>query len=94
MSAGVALADHDGLRRALQELAGRCFLGAVDGGDCIELVFADAGPGHCNLVTIHTSGLYAGVVAFGGVVEPEAYVDETRDWFAEMHAAAEERHAR
>lgn len=88
---GIMIANHEVMRRRLEELAGRRFLGAVDGGDCLELVFADAGPGRCNLVSIFTAGAHAGVVAFGGVVEPEAYADPARDWLAEAAAAEEHR---
>ena len=76
------LDDFEGLRDCFAELEGRRFLGVVDGGDGVELVFEDAGPDACNLVTVHHAGPYVGIVAFGGVCEPEGYVDPTCDWFA------------
>jgi len=65
--------DVAALDRALRVVAGRRFLGPVDGGDCVELVF-EADP-RGNLVTIFHTGRRAGSVAFGGVASPEEYVE-------------------
>lgn len=77
---GVALGDHAAMERELRALAGRRFLGTVDGDDCLELVFEDLGAGYPNLVSIFTRGRRAGVVAFGGVSDPELYVRQDGTW--------------
>jgi hypothetical protein len=57
--------DRAGLLRLFWRLSGRTLVGAVDGGDCVELVFDPNETG--NLVTIFTDGRRRGLVAFGGV---------------------------
>ena len=58
--------DRPGLLRLFRHLAGRRLVGAVDGIDCVELVFEpDEHDG--NLVTIFTEGRERGWVAFGFV---------------------------
>jgi hypothetical protein len=59
--------NQAGLLHLFRHLAGRRLLGAVDGGDCVELVFEPAEPGDGNLVSIFTQGYWTGHVAFGFV---------------------------
>jgi hypothetical protein len=59
--------DHRGLLRLFRQVAGRKFVGPVDGINCVELVFEDADDRGGNLVSIFTEGLYRGQVAFGFV---------------------------
>ena len=66
--------DTDGLVRLFRELAGRTFLGPVDGFGCVELVFDDRDGKGGNLVTIFTEGRERGRVAFGFVSSPAEYV--------------------
>jgi hypothetical protein len=66
--------DTDGLIRLFTELAGRTFLGPVDGFGCVELVFDDLDEKGGNLVTIFTEGHERGRVAFGFVSSPTEYV--------------------
>jgi hypothetical protein len=62
------VSDVDGLVRLLREVAGRRFVGPVDGYGCVELVFDDAGGGESgNLLTIFTEGEWRGLVALGFV---------------------------
>jgi hypothetical protein len=64
--------DPAGVARLFQVLAGRRLLGALDCGDCCELVFESDG---CNLVTIYGSaGRFTGQVLLGAVLGPEEYV--------------------
>ena len=79
----VGVLDHAGLVEIFGRLSGRRFVGVIDCGDCVELVFEDAGPGG-NLVTVFTdAGRHTGRVALGGVSEAEAYVAEWREWLDE-----------
>lgn len=79
----VGVLDHRGLVNLFGQLCGRRFLGVVDCGDCVELVFDDALPGG-NLVTIFTdSGRDTGLVALGGVAKPEAYIAGWQEWLEE-----------
>jgi hypothetical protein len=66
--------DTDSLVRLFSELAGRTFLGPVDGFGCVELVFDDRDDKGGNLVTIFTEGRERGRVAFGFVSNPVDYV--------------------
>jgi hypothetical protein len=66
--------DTDGLIRLFTELAGRTFLGPVDGFGCVELVFDDRDEQGGNLVTIFTESHERGRVAFGFVSDPAEYV--------------------
>jgi len=70
MSFHTTVLDHDGLIRLFEQLAGRRFLGPVDGGGCVELVFESDPDRKGNLVTIFTEeGRYRGQVAFGFVAD-------------------------
>jgi hypothetical protein len=72
---GLRLVDPnaEALLRALDQVAGRCFLGAVIGGDDgIELVFS--GEQGENLLTIYVGGPRVGQVVLGGVADPAGYV--------------------
>jgi hypothetical protein len=70
--------DVDGLVRLLDEVEGRPFLGAVYGGDCLELVFGGEGGG--NLLSVYLAGRRAGTVVLGGVAEPESYARSCKRW--------------
>jgi hypothetical protein len=72
--------DVEALFRALDRVEGRRFLGAVDGGGCVELVFE--GEHGRNLISIYVAGgdYYRGRVAFGGVADPKDYVRSYADW--------------
>ena len=59
-------------------LQGRRLLGVVDCNDCLEVVFEESDAAG-NLVTLYTDGRRAGLVAFGFVCDPAAYVDEWRE---------------
>jgi hypothetical protein len=71
--------DREGLSAIFDYLSGRTLLGAVDCGDCVELVFTldDAGQG-ANLVTVFTDDRWRGSVALGGVAHPADYVRAVR----------------
>lgn len=76
----VGCLDHAGLVALFGRLAGRRFIGVVDCGDCVELVFSDEGRGP-NLVTVFTdSGRRTGRVALGGVADAADYVRGWREW--------------
>jgi hypothetical protein len=64
---------REGLLRLFASLAGRTFLGAVDGMDCVELVFSDPDERGGNLVSIFTDGRDRGRIAHGFVADPEGY---------------------
>ena len=79
----VGVLDHAGMLDLLGRLSGRRLLGVVDCGDCIEVVFDDA-PQAGNLVTLYTnSGSRTGLVAFGFVSDPDAYVADWHRWLEE-----------
>jgi hypothetical protein len=64
--------DPAGMARLFQTLVGRRLLGAVDCGDCVELVFEESSR---NLMTIYgDAGRYTGRVVLGAVADPEGYV--------------------
>ena len=58
-----------GLLRLFRSLGGRTLVGAVDGRDCVELVFDDSDDIGGNLVSIFTDGRRRGQVAFGFVCQ-------------------------
>jgi hypothetical protein len=61
------------------KVAGRRFLGVVNCGDCLELVFEEAA-GAGNLVTLFTdAGPRTGLVAFGFVCDAAEYVQGWRE---------------
>ena len=70
--------DVNALVRALDAVEGRRFLGAVYGGDCLELVFEGERGG--NLVSIYVEGRRAGAVALGGVAGPAGYARSCSRW--------------
>jgi hypothetical protein len=75
----VGVLDGPGLARLFRQLAGRRLLGVIDTGDVLELVFDDE-EGAGNLVSIYyDAARYTGLVALGGVQEPEAYVADWRE---------------
>lgn len=59
--------DREGLLRLFQRVAGRRLIGAVDGFDCVELVFEDPDSAGQNLVTIYTDQHERGQVLLGFV---------------------------
>ncbi len=62
--------DHRGLLRVFASMAGRRFIGVVDGGDnCIELVFDNPENTNGNLITIYTGGVHKGAVLHGFVCQ-------------------------
>lgn len=86
MRVNVGVLDHGGLIELFGCLEGRKLLGAVDCGDCVELVFDDLEPGEnfANLISIYTdAGRHTGRVALGGVEDPRGYVAEHRQWLEE-----------
>lgn len=67
--------DREGLAAIFDYLAGRTLLGALDCGDCVELVFTLNRDGEgANLVTVFTDDRWRGQVALGGVAHPADYV--------------------
>jgi hypothetical protein len=70
--------DTASLYRALDQVEGRRFLGAVAGGHCLELVFDGEHGG--NLVSIYVDGPFAGTVVLGSVAAPEAYARSYSCW--------------
>jgi hypothetical protein len=58
--------DRPGLLWLFRYLAGRRLIGAVDGFECVELVFEYDEDHAGNLVSIFTDGPRRGLVAFGG----------------------------
>jgi hypothetical protein len=69
----MAVLDKEVLLVALNGAGGRRFLGAVDGGDAVELVFENVRR-HPNLVSIYTDCRRAGAVEVGGVADAAEYV--------------------
>lgn len=63
----IGVLDRRGLVDVFNANAGRRFVGAIDCGDCLELVFEDRGEAGGNLVTIFTAGRRRGLVAQGFV---------------------------
>jgi len=62
--------DHRGLLRVFASMAGRRFIGVVDGGDnCIEPVFDNPRNTNGNLITIYTGGVHKGAVFHGYVCQ-------------------------
>ena len=58
--------DHRGLLRVFASMAGRRFIGVVDGGDnCIELVFDNPRNTNGNLITIYTGTRPCGQMSTG-----------------------------
>jgi hypothetical protein len=71
--------DREGLAAIFDYLACRILLGAIDCGDCLELVFSlDGDVRGANLVTVYTEGRARGYVSLGGVAEPLEYVRAAR----------------
>lgn len=70
--------DLAALYRALDQVEGRRFLGAVAGGECVELVFE--GEHGDNLVCVYVEGRQAGTTVLGGVATPEAYAAACPRW--------------
>ena len=70
--------DPVALLRALDQVEGRLFLGAVVSGQCVELVFGGDGGG--NLVSIYVEGRYAGSTVLGSVATPELYARSCSRW--------------
>lgn len=79
MSIGVL--DHGGMLDLFGRLQGRRLLGVVDCNDCLELVFEESDASG-NLVTLFTNGRRGGIVAFGFVCDPAAYVRGWEEWLA------------
>lgn len=73
--------DLDGLVALFRQVAGRKFIGPVDGYDCLELVFEDPDDRGGNLVSIYTEGRYRGNVFLGFV---------SRDLIADGYGTAAE----
>jgi hypothetical protein len=59
----------------LRRYSGQRFLGAVDCGDCMELVFSRAAD-RGNLLCLYESGRHSD----GSVTDPEGYVGGAPDW--------------
>ena len=59
--------DLKGLVELFGHVAGRKFVGPVDGLNCLELVFEDPDDKGDNLVSIFTDGYHRGLVALGFV---------------------------
>jgi hypothetical protein len=74
----IARLDVVTLLRALDEVEGHRFLGAVASGECVELVF-DGEHGR-NLVSMYVIGRQAGTTVLGGVATPETYVRSCSRW--------------
>jgi hypothetical protein len=70
--------DVGALIRVLDQVEGRRFIGAVIGGQCLELVFEGDRGG--NLVSIYVLGRHAGAVVLGGVANPEEYAKAGGRW--------------
>lgn len=63
----VHVLDLVGLVDLFSHVAGRKFIGPVDGIECLELVFEDPDDKGENLVSIFTDGAHCGLVALGFV---------------------------
>jgi hypothetical protein len=74
--------DQRGLLGLFDELTGRKLVGAVDGFDCVELVFDDPERRGGNLVSIFTGGTHKGRIAHGFVSQDliaAGYVSRDRE---------------
>jgi hypothetical protein len=72
--------DTAGLVRLFREVAGRTFLGPVDGFGVLELVFEDDPDGRSgNLVSVICEGPNRGRVTFGFVSSPAEYARAAAD---------------
>jgi len=73
----VGVLDVRGLLGLLRAVEGRTLLGVLDCGDCLELVFSEAGH-RPNLITFWMDGRHRGLVSLGGVAAAKEYAREAR----------------
>ena len=79
----IGVLDTQGMLELFAKVAGRRFVGPVDGYGYVELVFDDPQEQGSNLVSICTEGRNAGLVLLGFVDSPERYVASWREWLRE-----------
>ena len=70
----VGVLDPEGVLALFAKVAGRRFVGPVDGCGYVELVFSDHDREGGSLVSVCVEGRNAGTVLLGFVADPEHYV--------------------